>query len=200
MLADAPDAVGARFLRSRASFARGVAPSPLKTRAARMAALLHTSPSASREEGSKAEPMARFLVVDDDHVTVTGMEKLLVEDGHEVAAFTSGRDAVTALAQQPFDAVVTDLEMPHVDGHEVVRATREHHPASCLVVATANAVPETRARLVSAGACAIADKPIDYDALTRSIAECRARRGPGLSGDCHLTSAPDVTLVPLRRK
>ena len=66
--------------------------------------------------------MPRFLVVDDDPSAVTGMTQLLTGDGHEVAPFTGGADAVDALSREPFDAIVTDLEMPHVDGHAVVRA------------------------------------------------------------------------------
>jgi CheY-like chemotaxis protein len=144
--------------------------------------------------------MARFLVVDDDHSAVRGMTKLLTDDGHEVAPFTSGADAVTALSSEAFDAVVTDLEMPHVDGHEVVRATREHHPTACLVVATANVDAANHDKLAEAGACLIADKPIDYEEVTSGIRECRARGGRS-PHHCHLRSrAGGVRLTPLRRK
>jgi two-component system, NtrC family, response regulator HydG len=107
--------------------------------------------------------MPRFLVVDDDPATVNGMSHLLIGDGHTVAPFTGGAEAVEALSRESFDAVVTDLEMPHVDGHAVVRAAREHQPHACLVVATAKAEEEW-ADLVNAGACIIADKPMEYDA------------------------------------
>jgi CheY-like chemotaxis protein len=131
--------------------------------------------------------MARFLVVDDDESTVKGMTRLLTSDGHDVAAFTAGADAINALERQPFDAVVTDLDMPHIDGHEVVRAARQHQPDACVVVVTARA-DETQAALAEAGACIIANKPVDYDDLTKTIAECRTSGRPGAHDRCSMRS------------
>lgn len=110
--------------------------------------------------------MARFLVVDGTHSTVNAMSRLLRDDGHEVIGFTVGADAVDALSREHVDAVVTDLEVPHVDGHEVVRAAREHRPEACLVVSTARA-NQTVDTLVRAGACIVAE-PLDYAEVTRA--------------------------------
>lgn len=144
--------------------------------------------------------MPRFLVVDDDPAAVNGMSHLLIGDGHTVAPFTRGTEAVEALSRESFDAIVTDLEMPHVDGHAVLRAAREHQPHACLVVATARGL-EKWPDLVQAGACIVADKPIEYDAITTEITACRARGGPGHHGRCHMRSRPHGhQLVPLRSK
>lgn len=144
--------------------------------------------------------VASFLVVDDDPSTVSGLERLLTFDGHDVTPVTSGADAVTALTNQSFDAVVTDLEMPHVDGHEVVKATRKHQPHACVVVASTLADEKCR-DLVDAGACIIADKPFEYEEITKAVTECRARGGPGAHGKCHMRSRPEGhRLVSLRRK
>jgi DNA-binding NtrC family response regulator len=125
--------------------------------------------------------MARFLVVDDDASALKALALLLAEDGHEVSSFTAGSDAVDALARAPFDAVVTDLEMPQVDGHAVVRAARERHPEACVVVMTAR-VEEAEKALAEGGACIVVDKPLDYDALARAVAECRLHGSPGARG------------------
>jgi len=144
--------------------------------------------------------MPRFLVVDDDPATVSGMTQLLTSDGHAVRAFTAGADALDALSRESFDAVVTDLEMPGVDGHAVARVTRERHPHACLVVVTARAEQAATA-LSAAGACVVADKPLDYDEVHRVVTECRARGGPGAHGRCHMRSRPHGhELVPLRRR
>jgi DNA-binding NtrC family response regulator len=144
--------------------------------------------------------MASVLVVDDDPSTVSGLERLLTEDGHDVTTFTSGADALQALASQPFDAVVTDLEMPRVDGHAIVKATRKHQPHACVVVSST--LPDERYReLVDAGACIIADKPFEYEEVTKAVMECLARGGPGPHGKCHMRMRPEGhRLVPLRRK
>jgi len=144
--------------------------------------------------------MARFLVVDNDPITVHGMTRLLTEDGHDVAPFTAGADAVDALSRESFDVVLTDLEMPHVDGHAVVRVTREHSPHACLVVVTAEA-EEKGSELADAGACIIVDKPIDFEGVTKVISDCRAHGGPGAHGRCHRRSAGcEPPLTKLRRR
>ncbi len=143
--------------------------------------------------------MARFLVVDDDHSTVKAVMALLAADGHTVTPLTSGADAVDALRREPFDAILTDLDMPDVDGHEVVRVARECLPDACVVVATARA-DATREALAAAGACIVAAKPLDYDAMLEELAACRSRGGLGAHGRCHMRSrehAPHI--VPLRR-
>ncbi len=144
--------------------------------------------------------MARFLVVDDDSSAVKAMTQLLADDGHAVAPFTAGSEAVKALASESFDAVVTDLEMPNVDGPAVVRATRARLPTACLVVVTGQA-REYEKTLAEAGTCIVADKPLDYAEVTKAIAECRARGGPGAHGRCHMRSRHhDPTLAPLRHR
>jgi CheY-like chemotaxis protein len=144
--------------------------------------------------------MARYLIVDDDHATVLGMTRLLESDGHEVTPFTRGADAVDALASGAFDAVVTDLEMPHVDGHAVARATRALHPDACLVVASAKGEEDQEA-LAHAGVCIVADKPVDYEAITEAIRACPHRGGTGRHGRCHMRERSAVgRLVQLKRR
>jgi DNA-binding NtrC family response regulator len=125
--------------------------------------------------------MARFLVVDDDVSSVHAMSQLLRDDGHEVSAFTGGAEAVAALAEMPFDAIVTDLHMGHVDGRQVVRAARQHSPNACVVVVSAYG--EARA-LIDEGVCVAYEKPIDYGALVGAIEECLAARGSRVGGVC----------------
>lgn len=144
--------------------------------------------------------MARFLVVDDDHASVRALARLLTDDGHDVASFTAGADAVAALRRESFDAVVTDREMPHVDGRAVVQAIREHHPSACVVVVSET--PERVEQERDDRVCMIADKPLDYDSITKHIGDCRARGGPGVHGRCHLRAHLSRLTPPasLRRK
>jgi len=119
--------------------------------------------------------MGRILVVDDDHSTVEAMATLLGQDGHEVEAFTSGKEAIAAMRSRPFDVVVTDLEMPVVDGATVIRAAREASPNACIVVTDQGAAAPKD--LEDAGACLVLEKPIEYEAVHHAIAACRAVGG-----------------------
>jgi DNA-binding response OmpR family regulator len=144
--------------------------------------------------------MARFLVIDDDHATVHGLTSLLADDGHAVSACTSGADAVQALSRESYDAVLTDLDMPHPDGRVVVEVARESQPEACLWVTGVRAGGEARA-LVKAGACTAIDKPIDYDEMHEAIIACRKRGGPGPERECHLRSKAlkPIAVRPKRR-
>ena len=139
--------------------------------------------------------MARFLVVDDDLPTVEAMTKLLREDGHEVVAHTSGAEAVATLATEKFDAVISDLEMPVVDGRKVAKAVRALSPEACVVLTTTH-----RPKADNEHACVMVEKPIDYEAITGAITHCRAHGGYHGTG-CHRCS-PDhgATLSQLGRR
>ncbi len=128
--------------------------------------------------------MLRFLVVDDDHSAVHGMTRLLIEDGHIVSPFLTGAAALEALSLESFDAVVTDLEMPGVDGRAVARAARQTQPGACLAIVTARGEGAADT-LLMADACIVADKPLDYDGLLAAIANCR-RDGPSAHGLHHV--------------
>ena len=124
--------------------------------------------------------MAKFLVVDDEADNVRALENLLREDGHEVLGFTNGIHAVEAISKDSFDAVITDFEMPHVTGDIVVQAARKHHPTACIFVCSGkpglSAVDH---------ACHVFNKPLDYDRLAQTVAECRATDGVGLLHRCY---------------
>jgi len=73
--------------------------------------------------------MMRVLLVDDDPLILDSIAEVLSFDGHEVAVASNGRAALACFtaaldAQAPFDAVVTDLGMPVVNGIQVANEVR----------------------------------------------------------------------------
>lgn len=122
----------------------------------------------------------KFLVVDHAANTVSALRSLLSDDGHEVDAFTNGRDALHALAHGNFDAVLTELDMPTIPGGTVVRVARQYQPRACIFCSTVrptSAAPD--------GACHVFSKPVDYENFTHAVAECQARGGLACNGLCH---------------
>jgi two-component system response regulator PilR (NtrC family) len=114
--------------------------------------------------------MRRVLVVDDDRAAAEGLRLLLGTDGYEASAEHDSGRALTRLASEPFDAVITDLEMPHVHGVEVVRAARAARPAAPVFVISAYTDSPASAEALAAGASGIFDKPLDYDELAAELA------------------------------
>src|SRR3990172_5550492 len=74
--------------------------------------------------------MARVLVVDDEAKLAKFVAQALELDGHDVVRAGGGREALTLLAERPFEVVVTDLRMPEVDGLAVLNAARPPPPAA----------------------------------------------------------------------
>lgn len=99
--------------------------------------------AASIESGDAAADGApmRLLLVDDDPCVLGPLCDALGDDGHDVSTAPGGHEAIElfsrALQQgRPFDAVITDLGMPGVDGSQVARAVRALCPAVRVVMLT----------------------------------------------------------------
>ena len=74
---------------------------------------------------SKGNNMKRIMTVDDS-ATIRQMVTLTLRDaGYEVIAAVDGRDALEQLARQPVDMIITDLNMPNLDGVGLIREVRQ---------------------------------------------------------------------------
>lgn len=83
----------------------------------------------------------RVLLVDDDPMVLLSLTNMVELDGHHVDSAPSGRIGVEsferALAQgQGYDAVITDLGMPHMDGREVARLVKQASPTTRVILLT----------------------------------------------------------------
>lgn len=83
----------------------------------------------------------RILVVDDDPLLIKSLSDALIQDGHDVVTADSGKGALaafrTALDQgRPFDAVITDLGMPHMDGRQVTSEIERASPETPVILLT----------------------------------------------------------------
>lgn len=115
---------------------------------------------AAIEPAEAPRALTRLLLVDDSRVT-REMERRILEDagfGVEVAA--DGDEALRRLAAEPFDCLVTDIEMPHLDGYELTAQLRQmerfaHLP---IVVVSTRESSEDRLRGLRAGADAYLTK------------------------------------------
>lgn len=116
----------------------------------------------------------RILIVEDD----VAMAQLLVEGlrrrGFTPTAVHGGEAALSALAREPFEAVVTDLNMKGLDGIALCGRIVEGHPGVPVLVVTAFGSLETAIQAIRAGAYDFITKPFELEALrlalTRAVA------------------------------
>jgi len=100
------------------------------------------------------------LLVDDSLVT-REMERRLLEDaGFKVAAASDADEALSLLSETAFDCVVTDIEMPGMDGFELTAQLRamEHFAHLPIIVVSTRDRPEDRLRGLKVGADAYLTK------------------------------------------
>jgi two-component system chemotaxis response regulator CheY len=126
-------------------------------------------------------PSQRCLVVEDS----SAMRQLLVFalgriPGLEVVEATDGADALRKLAGSHFDLVVTDLNMPILDGLKLVHRLRHDpmHRAVPIVVVTTEAGDEDRRRALELGANAYITKPIQASKMLAAANELLGRTVP----------------------
>ena len=122
------------------------------------------------DRAPKTNHPLRLLLVDDDPAVLSSTQSVLEMDGHDVAVAEGGQAAADILATahkagKPFDVVVTDLCMPHLDGQFVARTVKELFPATPVVLLTGwgRRLPggEEQAKHVDF----ILSKPLDIDEL-----------------------------------
>ncbi len=104
----------------------------------------------------------RVLVVDDEIKNAELTALALRDAGHEAEFVNGGAAALTRLEAAPFDAVVTDLRMPRMDGLELLRELRHRRPGAVLVMMTAYGDMESGRRAIRDGAFAYVHKEGDF--------------------------------------
>jgi DNA-binding NtrC family response regulator len=120
----------------------------------------------------------RLLLVDDDlHIRIM-LQAYLEALGYIVETAVNGRDALTKLGQADYDLVVTDYDMPEVDGSAVFRHIRQHQPSLPVVIMTGGGNYSITAvqSLVELGAQACLFKPFDLQKLEHVVTEALAKK------------------------
>src|SRR5688572_11222030 len=104
--------------------------------------------------------MARILVTDDEEGIREFMADTLVMDGHEVVQAPDGAEAARLLDARAFDLLITDLQMPRLDGMSLVRKVRSEQPELQVIVLTAHGSVDTAVAAMKLGAFDYLQKPL----------------------------------------
>jgi CheY-like chemotaxis protein len=102
--------------------------------------------------------MARVLLVEDSATQAVEIKMLLEEGHHQVMHVANGRLALDVLAKEPIELVVTDLEMPEMNGLELVEAMRTDFEFIPAVLVTARGSEELASKALQCGAAGYVPK------------------------------------------
>jgi CheY-like chemotaxis protein len=140
---------------------------------------------ASPPEMAAPQSALQMLCVDDNAVNLMVLDQLLASFGHEVAKAASGSEALTAMAERPFDLVLLDIQMSDMTGIEVLQQLRGADGPSRnvpVIALTADVTSGGRRRYLDLGFTEHRSKPIQIpdlmESITRAMAVPTARRQP----------------------
>lgn len=121
--------------------------------------------------GSPGSPGGRILIVDDDPVARRVLSSMLERAHYEVMATTDGREAWAELAAARIDLVITDREMPAMNGVELLRAVRQspRHGGVPVVMLTGTTLETAGDEADAEGASAFLTKPVSSRELLETV-------------------------------
>ena len=118
----------------------------------------------------------RILVVDDDPKSRNILERLLTLTDYEVEIVKSGEEAVKRLKRSEFNLVLTDLDMPGMDGLALLSHVKSQYPDVPVIVVTGLVSEESRNEALEAGAVSLLSKPYTRDQLLAIISESLTKK------------------------
>ena len=115
--------------------------------------------------------MAKILIVEDNALNIKLFCDLLAAHGHEPEAVTDSRNAMDAVRRFAPDLVITDIQLPHVSGLDLISMIRQDAKLSAtpIMAVTAYSAFGDEERIREAGAQAYVSKPISVVRFAQTV-------------------------------
>ncbi|WP_210643428.1 sigma-54 dependent transcriptional regulator [Pseudomonas sp. Tri1] len=124
----------------------------------------------------------KVLLVEDDRALREALADTLVLAGHDYAAVGSAEEALLAVGREPFSLVISDVNMPGMDGHQLLGLLRARQPQLPVLLMTAHGAVERAVDAMRQGAADYLVKPFEPKALLDLVAR-HAQGSPAIDGD-----------------
>ncbi len=111
----------------------------------------------------------RLLVADDELSMRQMLEFMLEKEGYQVTCAANGREAIECVQKARFDLLLCDIRLGDISGLEVLRAAKESHADTVVIMISAYASTETAVEAMNDGAYDYLPKPFDIDELKSTI-------------------------------
>ncbi len=120
--------------------------------------------------------MARILLADDDAASRDLVKRALATDGHSVTSTQDGTEALDKLQEAPdgFDLLITDVQMPGLDGIALAEKALEGHPTLRVVLMSGFAGEFGRADHLKAKISRVLTKPVTLEQIRTAVREALA--------------------------
>ena len=121
-------------------------------------------------EIAKPECSGNVLIVEDNVVNATILEKMVSRIGYQSTIVYSGQDALKILAEKDYDVILMDIQMPVMDGMTATRWIRHRGISTPIIAVTANSDNEVRRRCMELGMSDFLVKPVRSADIRRVLA------------------------------
>jgi DNA-binding NtrC family response regulator len=118
----------------------------------------------------------KVLLIDDEVEFLEALSERMEIRGMEVTTAESASNAVDALGAGDYDAIVLDLQMPDMNGIEMLKLIRKSHPDLQVILLTGQATLEAGIQAMKLGAMDFMEKPADINSLTEKIKKAQAKK------------------------
>ena len=115
------------------------------------------------------QPRRKILVVDDQESMRVLLQDMLEEIGYEVSLAEGGMQALKMLEESQFDLVLSDLNMPEMDGSVLLKEIKARYPGLPVVIITGYGTFHTEKRLMREGADGYISKPCTLAKIDRVL-------------------------------
>ncbi len=109
--------------------------------------------------------MRKVLVIDDDVATLEMMRFHLESEGFKVSTANNGKIGLEFLTDSDFDLILTDLNLPDIDGIEMVKRSKQMSPETEVIMITGQGSSSKAVEATKAGAFYYIEKPVDFEEL-----------------------------------
>jgi len=117
--------------------------------------------------------MRRYLIVDDNQAFADNLAEIIVDTGAEVDVVSSGASALERVREKRYDALLSDMRMPVMNGAELVHRIRRLDPGLPAVVITAYTGDDDLEAARQEGLLAVLPKPAPLDRLVELLSAAR---------------------------
>ena len=124
-----------------------------------------TSTAVSSEEKRVANKDVRILIVDDEQLIADSLKQHLGDEGYSVDTAATGAEAIERFDQGGHHLAICDLQLPDLDGLEVLRHMKEARPTTEVIVVTGYGSVQRAVEATKAGAFYFVEKPFDFEEL-----------------------------------
>jgi len=118
----------------------------------------------------------KILLVDDEKDFLEALSQRISIRGIDVSSTTSAKKAIKKIEAESYDAIILDLQMPEMDGLEVLKTIKKLKPELQIIVLTGHATVKKAIEAMKLGALDLIEKPADLDTIMEKIKKAQIKK------------------------